>query len=462
MKRLSVWRWFPAALALSLLLFPGPWAFGEEVIVPTCTQDGYVLMRHPDGTVTALRNRPAPGHSFGPWTFDGRGTGVHTCQVCGTVETVDVSAGGLPRLFLDGAEAENGVRGAVLTGSAGDFSCFARVSPDWENDARPAGVLELGLFADSEGKTPLEHTFPGWLTNSRYTLTAHPEDPTSVRSLAVALLWREAAACRASLPERLKMLPLLGGTDGFTVTVWQDGVFGGLYTLSPRADGSLFGMYRDENTAVAVSAADRAKEGGSWLPVWTGTGAGQPAGSRLSQLVTYVSESDDATFRNTLYRYLDVDGAVDALLLTSALGLAGNGAPVLLYYGNQWIPVLCGTENAFGAGPGPGVFRAASDGLPGQTDGGLSSGTGFLLYDRVLRVFGDRAAARWEELRQSLLTGDHILSVVDGLIGQIPPEAYALNGQEGSGGLSPAQERARIAAYLEERLPLLDAAFGGY
>ena len=42
----------------------------------------------------------APGHSFGPWTFDlETGEGVHVCLVCGAEERVNVREEGLPRLF---------------------------------------------------------------------------------------------------------------------------------------------------------------------------------------------------------------------------------------------------------------------------------------------------------------------------------------------------------------------------
>ena len=70
MKKPPVWKRILALLLLAAVICPAAPAAAEEIIVPTCTQDGYALMRHPDGTVTARRNAPAPGHSFGPWTFD--------------------------------------------------------------------------------------------------------------------------------------------------------------------------------------------------------------------------------------------------------------------------------------------------------------------------------------------------------------------------------------------------------
>ena len=467
MKRFSIWIRVPAALALALFLLPGR-ASGEEIVYPTCTQDGYILARHPDGTVTARRGMKAPGHSFGPWTFDeGTGAGSHTCLICGAEERVDVKREGLPRLFLtEGAGTE-----AVLEGSACDFACKARLVPEDTGD-KEARAFTLYLLSDGGQETPLEHTFPGWLTSDRYTLTSCRADPTAARGLAAAALWRQAAASRPSLPERLKTLPLLGGTDGFAVTLWRDGAFDGLYILSPKADGALFGMYRDENTAVAAAAGRQQDtmfragttlrpEDGGWVLRWQGAGPGQPAGSRLSQLLRHVAESDDATLHNTLYRYLDVDGAVDVMLLTYALGLTEYSVPLMLYYGEQWIPVMCGTENAFGAEAGGLSFRDVSAALPRRMKEGWSSGTDNLLFDRLLNVFEDRAAARWQALRETVLDEENILSVIDGLMGQVPPAAQALDALRAPGRLTAQEERDRIAAYLRGRLPLLDAAFGG-
>lgn len=472
MKKCSVRRYLPAALALMILCCPAVRAAGEEIVAPTCTQDGYALMRHPDGTVTARRNMPAPGHSFGPWTFEGEeGEGFRVCLYCGEEERFSVRREGLPRLLL---QEDGGTVFAALEGSGeSDFSCEARLLCAREaGSGRPGRVFDLQLFEDGAGEVPLELTFPGWQTADRYTLTACDTDPSAARRLTADALWREAAAARPSVPERLRMLPLLGGEDGFPVTVWLNGSFSGLYMLSPRFSGSLFGMYRDENAAVAAacgSGADTLFRGnaslsaqdGGWTAVWQGAGTGQPACSRLNQLIRFVMESDGPTFRNTLDRYLDVDAAVDAMLFSYALGLTGNGIPVMLYYGERWIPSVCGTEEVFGAEAGGLSFRGAAENLPSRTGGGWNPGTDNLLFERLLRLFEDRVAARYRTLRETVLTQEHILSVIDGQVGRIPSAVYALNARTASGLLTAEEERARIMDYLRERLPLLDAAFGG-
>ena len=267
------------------------------------------------------------------------------------------------------------------------------------------------------------------------------------------------------------MLPLLGGTDGFPVTLWLNGAFAGLYLLSPRLDGDLFGMYRDEDAAILVPDGDgadtrfranaSAAEASGWSVVWTGSGGGLPAGNRLNQLIRYVMESDGAMFYHTAAAYLDVDTAIDMMILTYALGLTG-GEPVLLSYGELWVPALCGTENTFGADEDGVSFRDASENLPKRTKDGWQSGLDHLLFERLFNVFEERVIARYWALRQTVLTEDHILSVLDGQMGRIPAAAYAMNAQLRPGRSSETEERARIAAYLRKRLPLLDAAFGGY
>ena len=473
MKKPPVWKRILALLLLAAAICPAAPAAAEEIIVPTCTQDGYALMRHPDGTVTARRNAPAPGHSFGPWTFDIRtGKGSHVCQVCGTEETVNVREEGLPRLLLS-MDEDSGTLWAELSGSAGDVSCPAQVlSADIAEDGQSVLSLSLRLLSDDDGTMPLDHVFPGWPADDCYTLTACGADPASVRAMTVAALWRETAVSRAQLPERLRMLPFLGGTDGFPLTLWLSGSFSGLYLWSPRLDGSLFGMYRDENAAVAVSNGQGAGtrfspstdgENGGWSVLWKGSGSGQPILSRLNQLIHILESSDDGTLSHTLSRYLDVDAAIDLMILTYALGLTDTEGTALLYYGEELIPALLGAESAFGAEKGGQSFRDASDHLPKRTADGKhwQAGMDHPLFERLLNVFEGRVAERYLVLRQTVLTEEHILSVLDGQMGRIPAAAYALNAQLNPGDFSDQEERARIAAYLRSRLPLLDAAFGG-
>ena len=134
---------------------------------------------------------------------------------------------------------------------------------------------------------------------------------------------------------------------------------------------------------------------------------------------------------------------------------------MMLTYGDRWIPTFCGTDEVFGAEADGLSFRAASENLPERTAGGWNSGTDNLLFERLLGSFEDRVAARYRLLRRTVLAQDHILSVIDGQMGRIPSAVYALNENPASGALTAEAERARIMDYLRERLPLLDAAFGG-
>ena len=447
-----------AVLALLIFLCPARGGRGEEIIVPTCTQDGYALQRHPDGTVTARRYLPATGHSFGEWVFDpANGEGVHTCLICGEEERVSVRQEGLPRLFLTSGRADGRLE-AVLSGSEHDFSCLASMT------ALGQEGFALNLFQPEAGQEPFYQTFSGWAADYRFTLSADWTDPSAVRGLIAADLWRRAAAAR-TLPERLEMLPLLGGTDGFPVTVWLDGVFDGLYVFSPRDGVGLYGMYQNE-TSVIASAGSRGAdtlfhasasflEGESgWQIRFYGDADEQQARSRLNQLIRFVLDSDDRAFQSGLSQYLDIDGAVDALLLTWALGLKDGCIPTLLYYGEQWIPTLNGVRNVFAADEG--------ECLPQRTKEGLDSGTGNLLFDRLVSVFPDRIVSRYRALRKTVLNEEQAASLISGRLDSIPQAAWALDGLLHPARTEASEEGARLTDALRERLRLLDAALGGY
>ena len=465
------------ALAFMILQCLSPAAKGQEIIMPTCTQDGYAVMRGPDGTAGAVRYMPATGHSFGAWELDAdTGECRHTCLVCGTEEVVSLREEGPARLTLSTGETEDGGTGLTisLSGSGSDFEAKGLLSAEGDGYGYLLpDRMTLRLYADDGMEQPLFHTFPGWSADFKYSLTAHPADPTAVRGLAVSALWRQMAASRSALPERLSMLPLRGGTDGFPVTVWLNGVFAGLYTLGPREDADLYGFFQDETAAAALcvglGADTRFRENtsfdpetGGWRLISAGAEGEQQAKNRINQMIRFIMVSDDSALRENLPSFLDVDGAVDALLLSAALGLTDSRFLTLLYYGDQLIPAVRAPENAFGAEDGGLAFRDAAEGLPKKDRDGWTSGTENLLFDRLVSVFGDRVISRYRQLRRATLTEENLSALLDGLMGAIPDAAYALDALNYPARPSAAEERSRIMTYLRQRLPLLDAAFGGY
>ena len=449
-----------AAVTVTLLILaavPGTGARAEE-IYPTCTQDGYLLFHQPDGTVQLHRNRPAAGHSFGPWELDpALGTGLHTCQVCGTWERVDLKAEGIPALFLTGdlsgigPDAPARVRAELygLDRTDDAFSCGAFLSLLASSGENAKKSYVLSLFRDSDGKRPFEYAFSGWPVAYRYVLSARAEDPSAVRGMIGAALWREMAASRAETPERLQMLPLRGVPDGFPVTVWLNDVFLGLYTLELPKDERLYGMYRGERAA-AVSAGAADPDSGT---VFCASEDRQWIAGALQQLDDAAAQSGDAAFDAAVSGCLDVEGAVDYLLLRWTLGLNGADGGLLLTYGNQWTPVPDGMEN--------GLQGAYAAGLPEAAGEGLSADTGSALWDRLTARQAGRLKERYLALRETVLSEVHIVALIEEMTGSIPAAAYAMDEMMNPVRLSAQEDKAQMLLWVHERLALMDAVLGG-
>ena len=173
--------------------------------------------------------------------------------------------------------------------------------------------------------------------------------------------------------------------------------------------------------------------------------------------------SSDEEFREHLGEYLDVDAAVDYLLFIYALGLSDSGAKdlVLLSYGDKWIPTVYDMDGAFGLLPDGESASPPDSFLPRCEDGVWTSGTGSLLWDRLLQNFEGELRARYQTLRRGPLSAENILSAVDGFTGSIAASLYLRDAERYPGRPAADEMIEQIHCYIAERLPALDSVFGG-
>lgn len=454
-------------------------------IDPTCTEPGQILTEDDRTHTVVAETIPATGHSFNEWypvndIFEER-----ICTVCGEKEVriaMTDEEHEMPHLMLNGSmdgvnKKVKVILDASFSGKGEEFDCYAITTMQGHSTlGLDKSNYTLRFFDDKDGEKKHKISFGNWNKEHKYIIKADYYDVTQCRNLVGAQIWRELVQTRENVPQRISSLPTLGAVDGFPVSVSLNDEFFGLYTLCLHKDDDLFGMEEGEQAAILIcnqntedEAVFRApavldKEGEhDWELEFCGTENDTWARDSFNRLINFVMYSSDEEFRTHLGEYLDVDSAVDYLIFIYTLGLVNSGAKdmVLVSYGDQWISSAYDMDEAFGLMPGGSGLYKPDQFLPEKENGVWSSGTGSLLWDRLLQNYEDVIQVRYQALRSEVLSEEKILGAVDSFTGAIPESIYLRDAERYPGRPEVKQMINQIHTYMTERLPLLDAALGG-
>ena len=116
-------------------------------------------------------------------------------------------------------------------------------------------------------------------------------------------------------------------------------------------------------------------------------------------------------------------------------------------------------ECAFGLNPQGTQFVSAQDFLPAKVSGVWDSGTGSMLWDRLLQTFESEIAERWQMLRNGVLAQDALLAQAQGLIHAIPEQELQMDMKLYPDRLIVENPGEQIMTYIQQRLILLDNIF---
>ena len=487
----SFGRIFFCALLLQCVLLFGSCAIGEDLPgrgseskAPTCTESGYKAIEE-QGTIRFEQIPPA-GHRYGEWAvIDGGTARTRTCLVCGYEETIRISTVPeelLPKLEMSGSLDGIGKKSRAAlkvkyTDPEQSFECYGLLTLQGHSTfGMPKKNYTIRFYDDAEGVKKHKVTFRSWGREHKYILKANYTDVSQCRNLVGAEIWADVVRARHIIPERLSALPAFGAVDGFPVAVYLNGDFFGLYTLNLHKDDDLYKM-RDGQEALVICNEEKTDESlfrapalfmpnneSDWEIEYCGTDDDSWAKDSFNGLISFVMESDDQAFYEHLKDHLDVDAAIDYLIFIWALGLEHSGAKdlVMLMYGDVWIPSAYDMDEAFGLDAAVPAFRAPEDFLPSMSDGVRYSGTGSLLWDRILNVFYASVRERYFELRSGPLSDVNLLGCVDRFYSQVPESFYDYDWY-----LYPGRPEfllhmdQQIRQYIPARMALLDDLFEG-
>ena len=457
--------------------------YSVEVIPPTCTDGGYSLYTNPDtGEVIMEDLIPAAGHKFGPWeivteaTLLTPGSRSRVCESCGECETSRAYYdGGISVIALEGsldgiAKKVEVPMQASLFMEEGEIVTYASLKHQGHSSLHfPKKNYTLKLWKDDQLTEKNKLTFSHWNKENKYILKADYLDPTMCRNLICADVWADVVASREDLPENFTELSNYGAVDGIPALLYINGEFQGIYNMNLHKDDDLFGMEEDEYHAVMITNDPTASEAffkgqarftgdSPWEVEFCGTEDETWAKDKLNELIRFVMESDDATFRKELHKYLDVDSAIDYLLSMYVLGLCNHGADelILVCYSadDPWICSMYDMETGFGLSSDGKTFLPAETFLPGE-----DSATDNLLWDRLLRNFRPELMQRYTQLRQTVFTPDALKARVADFTAPIPKAAYEANDALHEGYPAAQTGLAQMADYIEKRIELTDKLF---
>lgn len=331
-------------------------------------------------------------------------------------------------------------------------------------------LYKNNLF-DGKYKVELQN---GWGKESKYVLKANYMDHSHARNVLGAKLWGQIVDSRDTTYQQLLDAPNGGAVDGFPVKVYINGEYEGLYTFNIPKDDWQFAMGDGENEALlagedhygscnftesgkydekdwTIEYPDPDEENVEWVK------------TSFNNVIDFVSNSPDEEFKTMFSEYLDYDSCIDYYVYMLFICGTDNWEKNMLmatYDGQQWFPSVYDMDSTFGI-YWNGSHYNTIDWMLTHEYQGPDHGTNSLLWERVYNNFYDDIAARYAELRGTVLSEKNFVKTVNDFVGDIPKEVYDRDLDiYGSIPSSSTSDPNQIINYTLERIKYLDEQFG--
>jgi len=367
----------------------------------------------------------------------------------------------VPRLYIEGnisgMEVKEDIRNVRIRYEDGAKSfqgCAELKIQGMTSVAYDKKNYTIKLYKDEEHKNKLNVNL-GWGAENKYCLKANWIDKTHARNIVTANLVTEIQ----NKYEVLNTAPANGMTDGFPVEVYADDGFLGLYTWNIPRDAWMYSMEKDNPNHIAVVAQD-------WWPanlfeampdftsweVENGT-ADEATLQKLNVLFDFVINSSDEEFRENFEQHMDLDAALNYYVISDFAYLRDNRAKnmvLVTYNGTKWYPVLYDLDTSWGT-TWNGQEIADYENTPFYME--ICQ-----LWARLRKCFPTELAERYFELREDILTKEHVMEQFEEFQAQIPEELFERE-MERWGEEIPGFGYDQIEEYLDRQIPELDRKY---
>jgi len=295
----------------------------------------------------------------------------------------------------------------------------------------------------------------GWGEENEYCLKANWIDKTHGRNVVTAKL-------AAEVQEKygiMEQAPCHGLIDGFPIEVYINDQFHGIYTWNIPKSAWMFGMDEDNPNHIVMC-------GENWEPAavfkdlpdfksWS-VEAGpenEETLEKFTRVSDFILNSSDAEFREHFDEYLDLDAALNYHLLVEFAYLPDNcGKNMLMvtYDGEKWYPSLYDLDTSWGADyTGTQLWDYENE---------LVSFTRNNLGRRLERVFTQELCDRYFELREEILTKEHVLELFNAFDARISEDMRDRE-RERWGDEIPGYDLEQIENYLDSIISRLDQKY---
>ena len=317
----------------------------------------------------------------------------------------------------------------------------------WQGDSSlnyPKKNYKITIYSDSDLKNAYNiQPKKSWLPCNTFNLKANWIDCLQARNLMNAELVRQMTLDRTyyyshvdtNAPSRPSTVDLstyyqsqaFGEMQGFFVEVYINGADMGLYTFNTNKNAVSFNMDPSNASHIAIEDSSGGHgsagllnvdsdslDGTNFSPITpsTVTPAMQTA---FNTFLKFVNSSTDSDFLSNAYNTIDINSAIDNYLLAEALNIEDTQDKSLLYLtydGNYWIPTLYDLDSSDGLNwDGTLITDYKSYGSAGANH----------LNARILTAFHNRVVARYQYLRKTILTPDHIVELFKSHVNNISP-----------------------------------------
>lgn len=333
------------------------------------------------------------------------------------------------------------------------------------------------FYADDafDGKYKVELQ-DGWGKENKYVLKANYMDHSHSRNVLGAKLWGQIVNSRENTIPQLLDAPNGGAIDGYPVKIYINGEYEGLYTLNIPKDDWQFAMGDGEKEALlggeshegscnftkpgdytgsewTIEYPDPEEENVEWVK------------NSFDNVINFVSKSDDQQFKELFSNYLDYDSCIDYYVFILFICGTDDWEKNMLmatYDGQKWFPSVYDMDSTFGI-YWNGSHYNTIDWMLTHEYKGPDHGTNSLLWERVYNIFYDDIAARYAELRDTVLSEKNFIKTLNDYIGDIPKEAFDRDLEIPVGANIPSSETSdpnQIINYTLERIKYLDKQFG--
>lgn len=371
----------------------------------------------------------------------------------------------IPKLYfegdLSGMESKEDIRNISFhyRGNDMDISGYAELKLQGTSSLNyEKKNYTINLYSDSEHENKMKIDMD-WGEQNKYCLKANWIDRTHARNVVTAKLVSQMQ----QKYELLTQAPRNGAVDGFPVEIYVNGDFHGLYTFNIPKDEWQFGMDSDDPNHIVIGGEGfepanlfEAEPDFSTWAVEVGE-ENEETLEKMKVLFDFVMNSTDEEFKANFETHLDLDAALNYYIMTDFAYLEDNRGKNMLiatYDGMKWYLSLYDLDTSWGAYYNGRSLYAYHEELANMSINNL--------FRRMEVCFADELANRYFELRQDILTKEHILSEFEDFREQIPTISFMKEAfRWGNGVLRrtedlPGYDYAQIEEYLDTVVDDLD------